>query len=80
MTIVDDDVRRVRDEADIVRLITPHTQLKKVGRQWSGLCPFHNEKTPSFSVNQEKGVYYSLDARLWVTPSSSSARWRAWIL
>ena len=58
MAIVDDDVRRVRDEADIVRLITPHTQLKKVGRQWSGLCPFHNEKTPSFSVNQEKGVYY----------------------
>lgn len=58
MAIVDDDVRRVRDDADIVRLVTQHTQLKKVGRQWSGICPFHDEKTPSFSVNQDKGVYY----------------------
>ena len=58
MGIVDEDVARVRDETDMVRLITQHTQLKKSGRQWMGLCPFHGEKSPSFSVNQEKGVYY----------------------
>jgi len=58
MGIVDDDVRRVRDETDIIRIITEHTQLKKQGSQWMGLCPFHGEKSPSFSVNAEKGVYY----------------------
>jgi DNA primase len=56
--IVDEDVARVRDAADIVQVISAHTQLKRVGRSWSGLCPFHGEKTPSFSVNQEKGVFY----------------------
>lgn len=55
---MDEDVRRVRDEADIVRIITEHTQLKKTGTQWKGLCPFHGEKTPSFSVSAEKGFYY----------------------
>ncbi|HCV36179.1 MAG TPA: DNA primase [Acidimicrobiaceae bacterium] len=58
MGIMDEDVVRVREETDVVRLITQHTQLKKSGRQWMGLCPFHGEKSPSFSVNQEKGVYY----------------------
>jgi len=58
MGIVDEDVRKVRDESDIVRIITEHTQLKKTGAQWMGLCPFHGEKSPSFSVNAEKGVYY----------------------
>ena len=58
MGIVDEDVRKVRDESDIIRIITAHTQLKKTGAQWMGLCPFHGEKSPSFSVNAEKGVYY----------------------
>ena len=58
MGIVDDDVRAVRDGADIVQIITPHVPLKRVGRQWSGLCPFHTEKTPSFFVSAEKGVYH----------------------
>ncbi len=64
MGIVDEDVRRVRDQTDIVRLITQHTQLKKAGRQWSGLCPFHGEKTPSFSVNAEKGVFYCFGCQI----------------
>ena len=58
MGIVDEDVERVRQSVDIVKLISEHTQLKRVGRRWSGLCPFHNEKTPSFSVNSEDGLYH----------------------
>lgn len=58
MGIVDEDVVRVREAADIVAVISAHTQLKRVGRSWTGLCPFHGEKSPSFSVNQEKGVFY----------------------
>ena len=58
MGILDDDIRRVRDQSDIVGIVTQHTQLRKTGRQWMGLCPFHGEKTPSFSVSQEKAVFY----------------------
>jgi DNA primase len=56
--IVDEDVARVREQTDLVALISQYTQLKRVGRRWSGLCPFHSEKTPSFSVNAEDGLYY----------------------
>jgi len=58
MGIEDDDIRKVRDATDIVALISQHLQLRRVGRRWTGLCPFHNEKSPSFSVNDELGVYY----------------------
>ena len=58
MGIVDEDIVRVRESSDIVAIITQYTQLKRVGRRYSGLCPFHGEKTPSFSVNSEEGFYY----------------------
>jgi DNA primase len=58
MGIVDDDVVRVRDATDLVALAGEHLALKRSGRRWVGLCPFHPEKTPSFSINQEQGVYY----------------------
>ena len=58
MGIVDEDIVRVREVTDIVALITQYTQLKRVGQRWSGLCPFHSEKTPSFSVNASEGFYY----------------------
>ncbi|HWJ96565.1 MAG TPA: DNA primase, partial [Acidimicrobiales bacterium] len=58
MGILDEDVQRVRETADIVAVISAHTQLKKQGANWSGLCPFHGEKSPSFSVNADKGVFY----------------------
>jgi DNA primase len=55
--ILDDDVKRVRESTDIVALIGEHVALKRVGRRFQGLCPFHTEKTPSFSVNAELGVW-----------------------
>ncbi|HEX4175667.1 MAG TPA: DNA primase [Acidimicrobiales bacterium] len=58
MGIPDEEVAQVRAATDIVALISEHALLKKVGRRWSGLCPFHAEKTPSFSVNAEEGFYY----------------------
>jgi DNA primase len=58
MGIPDEDVARVRASTDIVALIGEHVALKRVGRRWSGLCPFHAEKTASFSVNAEEGFYY----------------------
>ena len=58
MGIPDEDVARVRAETDIVALIGEHATLKRVGQRWQGLCPFHGEKTPSFSVNAEEGFYY----------------------
>src|SRR5712691_12583171 len=48
----------IRSAADIVEVIGEHTKLKKAGRSWKGLCPFHNERTPSFTVDQEKGLYH----------------------
>src|SRR3954451_23779982 len=58
MGIVDDDIVRVRKSSDIVAIISEHVQLKRVGRRFSGLCPFHSEKSGSFSVNPEEHVFY----------------------
>ncbi len=58
MAIPEQDVARVRAATDIVALIGEHAGLKRTGRRFVGLCPFHEEKTPSFSVNAEEGIYY----------------------
>ncbi|HUX04039.1 MAG TPA: DNA primase [Acidimicrobiales bacterium] len=63
MAISDSDIAQVRSATDIVALISDHVALKKSGRRWSGLCPFHGEKTPSFSVNAEEGRYYCFGCR-----------------
>jgi DNA primase len=56
--ILDEDVARVREVTDIVALASEHIALKRVGRRFTGLCPFHSEKSPSFSINPEMGVYF----------------------
>lgn len=47
----------LKNRADIVRIIQPYAELKKKGSNWMACCPFHQEKTPSFSVNPSKGFY-----------------------
>jgi DNA primase len=47
----------LKDRADLVRIIEPYAPLKKKGANWMGCCPFHQEKTPSFSVSPSKGFY-----------------------
>jgi DNA primase len=56
--IVEEDIERVRAAADFVQIVGEVAQLRKVGRRWVGLCPFHSEKTASFSVNAEEKLYY----------------------
>jgi DNA primase len=51
-------VEEVRRTSDIVRLISDHVGLKKMGTSWKGLCPFHDEKTPSFNVRSEPPLFH----------------------
>ena len=56
--ISQETIDRIRDSADIVDVVSRHVDLKKRGRNFFGLCPFHTEKTPSFSVAPDKGIYH----------------------
>jgi DNA primase len=53
-----DSIDRLRDAVDMVQLVSAKTDLRRVGSQWTGRCPFHDERTPSFSVNPVKKVFY----------------------
>ena len=64
MGILDEDVARVREQTDFIQVASQHLALKRVGRQWVGLCPFHAEKTPSFSINAEAGVWYCFGCQM----------------
>ena len=51
-------VEEVRSKNDIVDVISSYVKLQKKGSSYFGLCPFHNEKSPSFSVSRQKQMYY----------------------
>src|SRR6185295_15401464 len=51
-------IAAIRDRVEIVQIISETVKLKRQGRSLVGLCPFHREKTPSFSVNPERGFFY----------------------
>jgi DNA primase len=51
-------IEEIRSAVDIVDVVSAHVQLKKRGKNYVGLCPFHHEKTPSFNVSPEKSMYY----------------------
>jgi DNA primase len=53
-----DSIDRLRDAIDMVDLVGTKTDLRRVGSRWTGLCPFHDERTPSFSVNAEEKLFY----------------------
>jgi DNA primase len=56
--IAAEDIERVRAQTDMVQVVSEHVGLRKQGSRWVGLCPFHAEKSGSFSVNAEMGLYY----------------------
>ena len=51
-------IDRIRDQADIVDIISQEVKLKRKGVNYFGVCPFHDEKTPSFSVSPSKQIYH----------------------
>ena len=55
--IPEETLERIRDATDILEVVSEHVQLRQRGRNWFGLCPFHTEKTPSFSVNPDLQIY-----------------------
>ena len=57
-TIPDNTIEEIRSRADIYEVVSEFVPLKKAGKNYKGLCPFHSEKTPSFSVSPEKQIYH----------------------
>ncbi len=61
--IPDPTIDEVRAASDLVDVVSDRVRLKKQGRRFVGLCPFHNEKTPSFSVDADQNLYYCFGCR-----------------
>ena len=63
MRIPENVVERVRDSSDILSIVQDYVRLKKAGSNYTGLCPFHREKTASFNVNPARGFFQVLWVR-----------------
>ena len=57
MQIPEEVIEKIKEQNDIVDIISENVRLKKSGKNYMGLCPFHNDKSPSFSVSSEKQIY-----------------------
>ena len=58
MRYSDSIIEEVRQSNDIIEVISQYVHLKRKGRSYFGLCPFHNEKSPSFSVSPDKQIFH----------------------
>jgi DNA primase len=58
MRIPESKIEEIRNTASIVDVVSEHVQLRKRGKNYVGLCPFHSEKTPSFTVSEEKQIFH----------------------
>ena len=58
MRIPESLIEEIKEKSDILSIVSEYSALKKKGDRYWGCCPFHNEKTPSFSVRPEQGMYY----------------------
>ena len=58
MIVPPDVIDEIRGRVDLVELIGRYVPLKRAGERWKGLCPFHQEKTPSFTVNPKLGIFH----------------------
>ncbi len=56
--IPEEKIAEIKEKASIVEVISDFVSLKKAGKNYLGLCPFHSERTPSFTVNEEKGIFH----------------------
>lgn len=56
--IPESTIQEIRSRADIVALVSRYVDLRQAGRSWKGLCPFHEEKTPSFNVNPDREMFH----------------------
>jgi DNA primase len=61
--ITQEKIAEIRARASVVEVISDYVTLRKVGRNHVGLCPFHGEKTPSFTVNDEKGIFHCFSCK-----------------
>src|SRR3989442_7908023 len=57
-SISDEKLQELRDRVDLIAVVQRRVPLKKSGRDWKGLCPFHGEKTPSFYVVPDKKMFH----------------------